>query len=78
MVVLWAINRYILIWSRKRYPRFSDVRKRLFVQVSLMLVITLLGNNLLHYFISETVFTKNTVGVFDSEHLITMFLTASI
>jgi sensor histidine kinase YesM len=71
VVLLWAVNRFVLIWSRKRYPRFSDVRKRLFVQVGLMLLITLLGNNLLHYILSKTIFTTNTVSVFDSDHLIT-------
>jgi hypothetical protein len=71
IVLLWLVNRNILIWSRKRYPRFSNVRKRLYVQVSLMLLITLLGNNLLHYVLSQTLFTKNPVSVFDTDHLIT-------
>ncbi|MGC4103388.1 sensor histidine kinase [Ferruginibacter sp.] len=71
IVLLWMVNRYILIWCRKRYPRFSDVRKRLLIQISTMLLVTLLGNNLLHYILTETIFTENPVSVFDTDHLIT-------
>lgn len=48
--VIWLGNRYIMIWSRARYPLFEDVRKRLLVQSLLMLGYTLLANNLLGYF----------------------------
>jgi two-component system LytT family sensor kinase len=71
IVPLWLVNRIILIWCRKRFPRFDDVRKRLYVQAGLMLLVTLLGNNLLHYLLSQTIFTNNAVSVFDTDHLIT-------
>jgi two-component system, LytTR family, sensor kinase len=45
--VLWAGNCYIMIWARTRYPEFGDVRKRLLIQSSVMLVFTLVFNNLL-------------------------------
>lgn len=47
--VVWLGNRYIMIWARGYYPQFSDVRKRLLVQSLLMLVFTLLSNNILGY-----------------------------
>ena len=42
---IWIGCRYIMIWSRKRYPRFRDVRRRLRVQNSLILLFSLLANN---------------------------------
>ena len=47
--VVWLGNRYIMIWSRYRYPQFSDVRRRLMVQSLAMLIFTLLANNILGY-----------------------------
>jgi two-component system LytT family sensor kinase len=44
--VIWLGNRYIMIWSRKRYPDFEDVRKRLTVQSLTMLAYTLVANNM--------------------------------
>jgi hypothetical protein len=46
---IWLGNRYIMIWARTRYPDFEDVRKRLIVQSLVMLVYTLVANNLLAY-----------------------------
>jgi len=48
-MVIWLGNRYIMIWSRNRYPQFELVRKRLLVQSLTMLVFTLAANNLLGY-----------------------------
>jgi len=42
--VIWLGNRYIMIYSRKKYPQFKEVRKRLFFQSGLMLVFTLVAN----------------------------------
>lgn len=44
---IWIGNRYIMIWSRTRYPRFEQVRRRLLVQSSVMFVYTILADNLL-------------------------------
>jgi two-component system, LytTR family, sensor kinase len=44
-IILWLGNRYIMIWSRTRYPVFKDVRKRLLVQSLLMIVFTLAITN---------------------------------
>jgi len=45
--VIWIGNLYIMIWARTRYPQFSQVKRRLWVQSAVMLVFTLLTNNLL-------------------------------
>jgi len=46
---IWLGNRYILIWARRRYPHFEEVRKRLWVQSLVMFVYTIVSNNLLGY-----------------------------
>ncbi len=68
--LLWVANRYILIWCRTRYPLFKEVRKRLFIQVSLMLSFTVAGDNLLHVILRKTIFQDNTVSIFDTDQLI--------
>jgi two-component system, LytTR family, sensor kinase len=47
--VVWLGNRYIMIWARNRYPQFRDVRRRLMIQSSAILVFTLVANNVLGY-----------------------------
>lgn len=48
---IWLGNRYIMIWARTRYPSFTTIRKRLLVQATVMVVYTLLANNILGYFL---------------------------
>ncbi len=48
---IWIGNRYIMIWSRTRYPKFEQVRRRLIVQSSIMYVYTVLVDNLLGDFL---------------------------
>jgi two-component system, LytTR family, sensor kinase len=45
--VVWIGNRYIMIWARKRYPQFANVRKRLLIQSLAILIFTLLSSNIL-------------------------------
>src|SRR5215510_1910684 len=45
--VIWVGNRFIMIWSRTRYPQFQMVRKRLLIQSIAMLVFTVASNNVL-------------------------------
>jgi len=47
--IIWLGNRYILIWTRTRYPQFELVKKRLLVQSLVMLVYTIFSNNVLGY-----------------------------
>lgn len=58
--VIWIGNRYIMIYSRKRYPLFNEVRKRLFFQSALMLVFTLVSNISLGQ-VFEKVFNKDKI-----------------
>jgi sensor histidine kinase YesM len=79
---VWIGNRYIMIWSRNRYPDFSIVRKRLVIQSGLMLVYTFVATNVLsivlkefcHFgeepfavkSLGELLFTANTTSLFCS------------
>lgn len=49
--VIWLGNRYILIWARTRYPDFTNVKKRLWVQSITMFVYTIAANNILGWFL---------------------------
>lgn len=44
---IWIGNRYIMIYSRRRYPLFDEVRKRIIFQSAIMLVFTIITNTLL-------------------------------
>ncbi len=50
---VWIGNRYVMIWSRNRYPDFRDVRRRLMIQSGLMLTYTFLSTNLLSIFLKD-------------------------
>jgi two-component system, LytTR family, sensor kinase len=56
--VLWIGNRLIMIYSRRKYPLFADVRKRLTMQSISMFVFTVIFSNLLG-FLADDVFFKN-------------------
>ncbi|MEP7106513.1 MAG: histidine kinase [Ferruginibacter sp.] len=68
-ILLWIGNRYILIWSRSRYPLFKDTRRRLFVQSLLMFLFTVAGNNFLGY-LSDDIFFKDGGNHFRTDTLI--------
>jgi two-component system, LytTR family, sensor kinase len=42
--VIWLGNRYIMIYSRRKFPQFDKVRRRLFFQAVWMLLFTLVSN----------------------------------
>jgi two-component system LytT family sensor kinase len=46
---IWLGNRFIMIWSRTRFPLFEENRKRLRFQSIVMIVYTLLATNLMGY-----------------------------
>lgn len=48
---IWMGNRYIMIYSRKKFPEFEQVRQRLFWQSAYMLVFTVITNFTLGYFL---------------------------
>ena len=67
---LWISERQILIFCRKKYPSFKDVRRRLFIQSVTMLAGTLVGNNLLHFILYQTLFTSVNTGISKTDELI--------
>ena len=68
--ILWIVNRYILIWCRCTYPLFKEVRKRLWVQSFIMLIVTIGGNNLIHLILSRTLYTSRSAYFFSTDELI--------
>lgn len=42
---IWLGNRFILLWSRKRYPKYEQVRRRLLLQSVIMVLFTLVCTN---------------------------------
>ena len=58
--VLWLGNRYIMIYSRKKFPLFDNVRKRLIFQSLVMFVFTVMGNTFMGFF---------TKSIFYDEHI---------
>ncbi len=45
--VIWIGNRYIMVYSRRKYPLFNEVRKRLIFQSAIMFVFTVIADNFL-------------------------------
>lgn len=66
---IWIGNRYIMIYSRKRYPLFDDVRKRIIFQSILMLLFTVAANMLLGKVFRKT-FHDEEVGLTLQDELI--------
>ncbi|MBS1512688.1 MAG: histidine kinase [Bacteroidetes bacterium] len=54
---IWLGNRYIMIHSRKRFPLFNEVRKRIWYQSVLMFVFTVATNILLGQ-VTQPIFNK--------------------
>lgn len=75
--VLWMGDRIIMVWARRRYPKFEDARKRLWMQSTVMLAYTVIGNNLVgtivdqllfkqgqNHFMSEILINSNSAAIF--------------
>jgi two-component system, LytTR family, sensor kinase len=67
-IIIWLGNRYIMIYCRKKYPQFNDVRKRLIFQSLIMLVFTVTANILLGQ-VTEGIYAKDG-GVRDMTDLL--------
>lgn len=52
--VIWVGNRYIMIYSRKKFPLFEEVRKRIFYQSMWMLLFTVTANMILGQVFEKT------------------------
>lgn len=70
VVVLWAGDRFIMMWSRAKYPQFKDVRKRLFHQSITMFIFTVAGNNIMGWFIDDIIFKEKNGSFFLADRLI--------
>lgn len=68
--LLWIGDRWIMIWSRSKYPAFKDVRKRVFFQSITMFIFTVIGNNLLGYLMDDVIFKSSHLSHFSSDILI--------
>ena len=51
--VIWIGNRYIMIWARRRYPQFEQVRRRMLNQSLVMLGYTIIATNFLGYLLHD-------------------------
>lgn len=67
--VIWIGNRYIMIYSRRRYPSFSDVRKRLIFQSVIMFVYSVASNIALGQ-LTAPIFNKDRGNLSDTDILI--------
>ena len=69
-IPLWAGDRWIMIWSRGKYPLFKDVRKRLIHQSVSMFLFTIIGDNLVGWIMDDFIFKDNYGGHFKTNTLI--------
>ncbi len=67
IVALWIGDRIIMIWSRGKYPNFTDVRKRLIHQSVFMFLFTVIGDNFLGWLMNDIYFSKANGGQFNSD-----------
>jgi len=67
--IIWIGNRYIMIYSRKKYPLFEDVRKRIMHQSVIMLVYTITANIITGKLFEQT-FLEGTIGITTADRLI--------
>lgn len=68
-VAIWLGNRFIMIYSRKKFSLFAEVRKRLFFQSAWMVVFTVVVNVVLGL-VFDDVFHKDMPGVTFTDELI--------
>jgi two-component system, LytTR family, sensor kinase len=67
IVALWVGDRMIMIWSRGKFPNFTDVRKRLIHQSVFMFLFTVIGDNLLGWLMNDIYFSKANGGQFNTD-----------
>ncbi len=67
IVALWVGDRMIMIWSRSKFPNFTDVRKRLIHQSVFMFLFTVIGDNLLGWLMNDIYFSKANGGQFNTD-----------
>ncbi|HEX7847619.1 MAG TPA: histidine kinase [Chitinophagaceae bacterium] len=55
---IWLGNRYVMIHSRRKYPLFKDVRRRLFYQSFIMFVFTVTSDTILSQ-LADSIYSKD-------------------
>jgi len=66
---IWIGNRYIMIYCRKRYPMFNEVRRRLWFQSLVMLAFTVASNMILDQ-LADNLFSKDSGSVTEADSII--------
>ena len=61
---LWFLNRWVLILCRRRYPLFTEIRKRILIQSIAMIGATIAGNWILHVIFCEAHLFSNSSKYF--------------
>lgn len=59
--LIWVGCRYIMIWARTRYPAFSQQKKRLWVQLSAIVIYALVVHNVIGHWVKDI--CKAALGV---------------
>jgi len=67
--IIWFGNRFIMIYSRKRYPQFAEVRRRIIFQSVLMFIFTVTANTILGQF-TKKIFNQEGVSLSEIDMLI--------
>jgi two-component system, LytTR family, sensor kinase len=68
--ILWTGSRAIMIYCRRKYPLFKDVKKRLIFQSIFMLLFTIVFNNLLGYLFDCVIFNSSNNNRFGVDMMI--------
>ena len=68
-IIIWFGNRFIMIYSRRKYSQFTTVRKRIIFQSVLMFIFTVTANTILGQFTKE-IFNQEGVSLSEVDMLI--------
>jgi two-component system, LytTR family, sensor kinase len=75
-LTIWLGNRAIMIWARRRYPGFVQLKKRLIIQSVLMLIFTPVSSLVIGYLL-EDYCLMNQLGI-PEEEIIILSINSSI
>lgn len=75
-LTIWLGNRAIMIWARRRYPGFAQLKKRLLIQSVLMLLFTPVSSLLVGYLLEDYCLMRQ-LGI-PEDDIITFSLNSSI
>lgn len=67
--IIWVGNRYIMIYSRKKYPQFEKVRNRIAFQSVVMFLFTVTANTVIGFY-TKKIFQDEQMGNSDADMVI--------